>query len=149
MIRNTVEQDIHAIIEIEKLCFTSQWTYEMFLYELHENEFGHFYVLCDENHVVGFIDFWITFEICQLANIAIHPAYQGRGYSKKLMNIMIKVANAHQCETIMLEVRVSNNTAKKLYKSYEFIEVNIRKGYYSDNGEDAIVMCKALGGDQE
>lgn len=147
MIRNTLEQDIHAIIEIEKLCFTSQWTYEMFLYELHENEFGHFYVLSEGSCVLGFIDFWITFEVCQLANIAIHPAYQGRGYSKKLMDFMIDVATAQQCETIMLEVRVSNDIAKKLYNTYEFIEMNIRKGYYSDNGEDAIVMCKALGGD--
>ena len=46
----------------------------------------------------------------------------------------------------MLEVRPSNVAARGLYDSYEFIKVNIRKGYYNDNGEDAIVMCKALGG---
>lgn len=149
MIRKMEERDIGAILEIEERCFTSQWTAEMFLYELRENEFGHFYVICENDKIIGFIDFWITFETCQLANIAIHPDYQHRGYSKQLMDKMIEVANQMKCETIMLEVRVSNTNAKNLYKSYEFIDMNIRKGYYSDNGEDAIVMCKALGGNWE
>ena len=62
------------------------------------------------------------------------------------MDFMIAAAEKEQCETIMLEVRPSNVAARGLYDSYEFIKVNIRKGYYNDNGEDAIVMCKALGG---
>ena len=45
-----------------------------------------------------------------------------------------------------LEVRVSNTAARSLYAHYDYMELNIRKGYYSDNGEDALVMCKALGG---
>ena len=62
------------------------------------------------------------------------------------MDFMIASAEQEQCETIMLEVRPSNEAAHCLYDSYEFMKVNIRKGYYNDNGEDAIVMCKALGG---
>lgn len=147
MLRLMQEIDIPAILEIEMLCFTSSWTRDMFLYELTENEFGNFYVIFDEHTLVGYIDFWITFDVCQLANIAIHPAYQRKGYSKVLMNKMIEVAN-RQCATIMLEVRVSNETAKRLYESYNFIEINKRKGYYSDNGEDASVMCKILGGNE-
>lgn len=149
MIRKMEERDIGAILEIEERCFTSQWTAEMFLYEIRENEFGHFYVICEADKIVGFIDFWITFETCQLANVAIHPDYQRRGYSKLLIDKMIDMANDMKCEKIMLEVRRSNKNAKQLYTSYEFIEMNIRKGYYSDNGEDAIVMCKALGGNWE
>ena len=143
MIRRAADRDLERILQIEELCFSSRWTKEMFLYELHENEFGHLYVL---EEIAGFIDFWTTFECCQLANIAVHPAYQGRGYSRSLMDFMIAAAEKEQCETIMLEVRPSNVAARGLYDSYEFIKVNIRKGYYNDNGEDAIVMCKALGG---
>ena len=146
MIRKAEDRDLERILEIENICFTSRWTSEMFLYELHENEFGHMYVLEIADKVAGFIDFWTPFECCQLANIAIHPDYQGKGWSRCLLDVMVETAEQEQCETVMLEVRPSNTAARGLYKAYDFIEVNIRKGYYSDNGEDAIVMCKALGG---
>lgn len=146
MIRKVADRDLERIMQIEEICFSSRWTKEMFLYELHENEFGHFYVLEENQKIAGFIDFWITFECCQLANIAVHPSFQRRGYSRCLMDFMIASAEQEQCETIMLEVRPSNEAARCLYDSYEFMKVNIRKGYYNDNGEDAIVMCKALGG---
>lgn len=146
MIRRMKAEDIRDVMEIEEVCFTSRWNEDMFLYEIEENEFGSFFVYCIEDKVIGFIDFWITFETCQLANLAIHPAYQGKGYAKELMDTMVMYANKAGCENIMLEVRVSNHRAKGLYEAYDFIEMNVRKGYYSDNGEDAIVMCKALGG---
>ena len=146
MIRRMKAEDIPAVMKIEEICFTSRWNESMFLYEIEENEFGSFFVYCVDERIVGFIDFWITFETCQLANLAIHPDAQGHGYAKELMDTMVRYANEAGCENIMLEVRVSNQAARHLYASYDFIEMNIRKGYYNDNGEDAIVMCKALGG---
>lgn len=145
-IRLSKRSDIEALLGIEERCFTSRWTEAMFLYEIEENEFGKFYVLEEDGILIGYIDFWITFETCQLANVAVDLPYQGKGYSRKMMDMMIDEANKEGCETIMLEVRPSNTAARKLYESYDFIEMNIRKGYYSDNGEDAIIMCKALGG---
>lgn len=115
MIRRAADRDLERILQIEELCFSSRWTKEMFLYELHENEFGHLYVLEENQEIAGFIDFWTTFECCQLANIAVHPAYQGRGYSRSLMDFMIAAAEKEQCETIMLEVRPSNVAARGLY----------------------------------
>lgn len=144
--RLSKRSDIEALLGIEERCFTSRWTEAMFLYEIEENEFGKFYVLEEDGILIGYIDFWITFETCQLANVAVDLPYQGKGYSRKMMDLMIDEANKDGCETIMLEVRPSNTAARKLYESYDFIEMNIRKGYYSDNGEDAIIMCKALGG---
>ena len=144
--RLSKRSDIEALLGIEERCFTSRWTEAMFLYEIEENEFGKFYVLEEDGILIGYIDFWITFETCQLANVAVDLPYQGKGYSRKMMDLMIDEANKEGCETIMLEVRPSNTAARKLYESYDFIEMNIRKGYYSDNGEDAIIMCKALGG---
>lgn len=145
-VRLSKRSDIEALLGIEERCFTSRWTEAMFLYEIEENEFGKFYVLEEDGILIGYIDFWITFETCQLANVAVDLPYQRKGYSRKMMDLMIDEANKEGCETIMLEVRPSNTAARKLYESYDFIEMNIRKGYYSDNGEDAIIMCKALGG---
>lgn len=144
--RLSKRSDIEALLGIEERCFTSRWTEAMFFYEIEENEFGKFYVLEEDGILIGYIDFWITFETCQLANVAVDLPYQGKGYSRKMMDLMVDEANKEGCETIMLEVRPSNTAARKLYESYDFIEMNIRKGYYSDNGEDAIIMCKALGG---
>lgn len=144
--RLSKRSDIEVLLGIEERCFTSRWTEAMFLYEIEENEFGKFYVLEEDGILIGYIDFWITFETCQLANVAVDLPYQRKGYSRKMMDLMIDEANKEGCETIMLEVRPSNTAARKLYESYDFIEMNIRKGYYSDNGEDAIIMCKALGG---
>ena len=146
MIRRAADRDLEYIMQLVKKHFLCPATAEANLLDLHENEFGHFYVLEENQKIAGFIDFWITFECCQLANIAVHPSFQRRGYSRSLMDFMIVSAEQEQCETIMLEVRPSNEAARCLYDSYEFMKVNIRKGYYNDNGEDAIVMCKALGG---
>ena len=71
MIRKAADRDLERIMQIEEICFSSRWTKEMFLYELHENEFGHFYVLEENQKIAGFIDFWITFECCQLANTGL------------------------------------------------------------------------------
>ena len=94
MIRKAADRDLERIMQIEEICFSSRWTKEMFLYELHENEFGHFYVLEENQKIAGFIDFWITFECCQLANIAVHPSFQRRGYSRCLMDFMIAFGRA-------------------------------------------------------
>lgn len=76
----------------------------------------------------------------------VAAAYRGQQYAHLLMDVMIATANQEQCETISLEVRVSNEAAHKLYEHYDFIKVNVRKAYYQDNGEDADFLIKALGG---
>lgn len=145
MIREMHSDDLDEVLKIEQQCFTNYWNHKQFLYELHDNEFAFLYVLLKDEKIIGFIDFWITFEQCQLAQIAIAKSYQGKGYSSKLMELMIKKAEAHMAESISLEVRVSNVVAFALYKKFNFIEMNKREGYYND-GEDAIVMVRPLGG---
>ncbi|MEG0823479.1 MAG: ribosomal protein S18-alanine N-acetyltransferase [Erysipelotrichaceae bacterium] len=146
MIRRMVEKDLPRILELEDQLFTSKWTYEQYLYELHENEFSQLYVFEIGTKIVGYLGLWLTFDIAQITTLAIDKEYQGNGYAKQLLNKLVEVANQAMCETIMLEVRVSNNRAIKLYKNFDFIEMSRRKNYYTDNNEDAIVMVKALGG---
>ena len=149
MIREAKSSDLAQLLEIERLCFTSCWTENMFSYEIEENEFGKFYVMEENNKLIGFIDFWITFDSCQLAKIAVLPSYRGKHYAHLLMDKMIERAQQENCEIISLEVRVSNTAAHKLYEAYDFIKVNVRKQYYQDNGEDADFLIKAIGGNCE
>ena len=141
-----LETDISRIVEIDEACFPLAWNHDQYHYELCDNEFASLYVLEVEDKIIGYIDFWITFDTCQLAKIAILPSHRGHHYAHALMDQMIQNANQAQCENISLEVRVSNDAAHALYEAYDFIKVNVRKQYYQDNGEDADLLVKPLGG---
>ena len=149
MIRAMEVVDIQRALQINEECKASNWHEQHFHYEIEENAFSHLYVLLENDSIIGFIGFWITFEQCQLTNLAIAKKWQGKGYSKQLMQYMVQVATKAGCEHITLEVRVSNLVAQQLYTHFDFLEVSRRKGYYTDNQEDAIIMVKGLGGEGE
>ncbi len=147
MIRAMEISDIQRVYQINQECKASNWHEQHFHYEIEENAFSHLYVLLENETIIGFIGFWITFEQCQLTNLAIAKKWQGKGFSKQLMLYMIEVATEAECEFITLEVRVRNLVAQQLYNHFGFLEVSRRKGYYTDYQEDAIIMVKALGGE--
>lgn len=147
MIREMQDRDLEAVLAIEAQAFSSHWTHQQMVYELHENTFAYLYVYEEDGIVLGYIDYWITFDTCQLASVAVSKEARRRGIAKVLMDEMIKAAEAKYCSVISLEVRMSNEPAKSLYQRYGFVEASIRKNYYSDNHEDAILMVKGLGGE--
>lgn len=143
MIRELTKTDLNRIMEIEQKCFHSPYSLSQYEYELDENPFAKLFVLEIDNEIVGFIDYWITFEMIQLCKIAIDPKYQGRHYADLLMGHMHLCGKIDGGENVSLEVRVSNTKAISLYQKYGYIEANLRKNYY-DDGEDAYLMIKAL-----
>lgn len=147
MIRRMEIADLEQVVDIDAQSFPIAWNKAQYTYELVENEFAYLYVLeTSADGIVAFIDFWITFEICQLAKIAVLPTFRQHHYARELMNTMIQVAEQEGCENISLEVRTSNTIAHRLYEQFSFIKVNERKQYYQDNGENADVLIKVLGG---
>lgn len=147
MIREMQDRDMEAVLAIEAQSFSSHWTHQQMVYELHENTFASLFVYEEDEIVLGYIDYWITFDTCQLASIAVSREARRKGIAKALMDEMIQAAEKKYCSVISLEVRVSNEPAKALYQRYGFVEASIRKNYYSDNHEDAILMVKGLGGE--
>lgn len=143
-----LEKDLDDIVKIEKEVFSDPWEKEFFEYELFENPFSHYFkmIIKETNEILGYIGFWITFETAQIANLAIAKKYQGRKLSKLLLADCIKRIELANCEKITLEVRVSNEKAINLYKSFGFVNVTVRKHYYN-NGEDAYLMLKELNND--
>ena len=87
---------------------------------------------------------WLVLDEGHITNIAVHPDYRGRGIGEKLVLAMLELARNSGIAGVTLEVRVSNNAAKKLYNKLGFVDSGIRKGYYSDTGEDAVIMWKKL-----
>ncbi len=146
MIEVMTEAHLDGVLEIERDIFTSPWNRQAFLYELNENEFSHNYVWIEEDKVVGFCGFWNIFDQAQITNIGIKKTHQRKKIASKLMELIINESIQAGCETISLEVRISNDAAIALYKKYGFEIINIRENYYEDNHEDAYFMMKAIGG---
>lgn len=138
-IRKATIKDIPSIYAIEKITFIDPWTVEHFMYELVDNPFAFFYVAEEQGVIIGYIDFWKTFEIGQINNLAVVTPLRGKGIGKILMQEAIKYLSKHECTHITLEVRMSNTVAIQLYHRLGFITLLTKPKYYQ-NGEDAYFM---------
>lgn len=146
MIREMRKEDLPEIARLEEQLFPDgPWSETEFLYEMNDNPFSFLYVYEEDGAVRGYIDWWITYEQAQLANIAVAKEAWGRGIGSVLLNYCIENAVKSGCENLSLEVRVSNERAKRLYEKNGFIKAAIRRNYY-ENGENAELMIKPLGG---
>jgi [ribosomal protein S18]-alanine N-acetyltransferase len=90
--------------------------------------------------VVGYAGLWLMADEAHVTTIAVHPKYRGEGIGELLLLHMIDTARAIPARWLTLEVRRSNEVAQALYRKYTFKEMGVRRRYYSDNGEDAVVM---------
>lgn len=148
MIRDMKLSDLDQVMEIEKEAFNEHWKKEDFIYEIQENEFSTMLVYEENNQILGMIGYYILFDDAQITTLAVRKKCKGNHLGTNLMEEMIEDCNEKKCSVLSLEVRVGNTPAIQLYKKFGFVEMNIRKGYYED-GEDALFMMKALGGNYE
>ena len=141
-----IEADLSKVVDLENICFPKGgWTLAQFRYELLENPFSNLLVFEENQAIIGYIDWGITYEQAQLANIAVHPASWKQGIGQQLLNEALQDAIEKECENMTLEARISNERAIQFYEKNGFISVNTRKNYY-DDGENAYLMIKPLGG---
>ena len=141
-----IETDLSKVVDLENICFPKGgWTLAQFHYELLENPFSNLLVFEENQAIIGYIDWWITYEQAQLANIAVHPESWKQGIGQQLLNEALQNAIEEECENMTLEVRISNEHAIQFYEKNGFISVDTRKNYY-DDGENAYLMIKPLGG---
>ncbi|AGO16890.1 ribosomal-protein-alanine N-acetyltransferase [Glaesserella parasuis ZJ0906] len=145
MIEPILENDFDRLFEIEQQAHLVPWAKGALL-----NSQGERYLnlkLSVENRIVAFAICQFVLDEVTLFNIAVDPAYQGKGYGKQLLQALIAQLQQKQITTLWLEVRASNTTAQKLYFSLGFNEVTVRKNYYptQDGGrENAVVMALYL-----
>ncbi|TDT62438.1 ribosomal-protein-alanine N-acetyltransferase [Fonticella tunisiensis] len=133
---------VDDVVLIERLSFTTPWTKEAFISELTRNKCARYRIILKDGRVIAYGGMWIMLDEAHITNIAVHPEFRGIGLGSMLMEDMISVARENGVHAMTLEVRVSNTHAIGLYKKYGFAEIAIRKGYYQDTGEDAIIMWK-------
>ncbi|MBO8164067.1 MAG: ribosomal protein S18-alanine N-acetyltransferase [Brevibacillus sp.] len=136
--------DVEAVVELEKLAFPTPWPADAFINELTINKHARYVVAEVEGRVIAYCGMWVVIDEAHITNVAVHPEYRRRGIGERLMRQMMGLALLEGGEKMTLEVRPSNHTARSLYKKLGFEERGIRKQYYSDNMEDAIIMWVKL-----
>lgn len=136
--------DIARICEIERECFPAPWTAEAFRNELLYNQFAHYVVMLWRDVVIGYAGMWTIMDEAHVTNIALIARYRGRKLGDRLLREILARAAARGMKRITLEVRVSNHIAQRLYEKYGFRAEGVRPGYYTDNGEDALIMWADL-----
>ena len=142
MIQRMEVDDLNRILDLERLCFSSPWSKDDFLYELNENPFGYYVVLKELDKILAYLGLWMDEDRAQITTIGVDPEHRGKGYAKTLMVHMLDVCSSKGVKIYSLEVRVSNQAAISLYQRFGFIQVGLRKAYYQDNHEDAYLMIK-------
>ena len=139
--------DVLPLVTIEQKAFAHPWSAEQLANDIISNPNAYVGVAELGSVIVGYADMLMVAGEAQLFNIVVDPDYQGHHIGEKLLWYMMRVA-VQNCDTVTLEVRRSNVPALQLYRKAGFREVGVRKGYYQNNGEDAILMDKNLSDDK-
>ncbi|MCL6611035.1 MAG: ribosomal protein S18-alanine N-acetyltransferase [Peptococcaceae bacterium] len=133
-------EHLDQVMAIELKSFPIPWSHRTFMFEVTENDFAFYIVALLNGRVAGYAGMWIVLDEAHVTNVAVHPELRGRGVGRALMTELLGRAAVLGADRITLEVRVSNRAARSLYKSLGFVEKGLRRKYYSDNNEDAVIM---------
>jgi len=133
--------DLKQVLEIEETSFPRPWSLNSFITQLAKDS-SVCLVATDEGRVVGYIIATQYVEVWHLLDLAVHDDYRRKYLATDLIERFLDICSCDKHRGFSLEVRKSNRGAIKMYESFGFICTGIRKGYYSDNGEDALIMWK-------
>ena len=133
--------DLPRILELEQSCFPAPWKEAMYRVEINRPE-AVFLALEKDNQLVGFLCGWILFDEGHILKIAVDPSFRRRGLGRTMMAAFEQRCDEKKVKVIWLEVREKNIEAMDFYRSLRFHQEGMRKAYYSDTGEDAILMAK-------
>ncbi|MBP3284665.1 MAG: ribosomal protein S18-alanine N-acetyltransferase [Clostridia bacterium] len=136
--------DIDDVVEVEKDCFSVPWSRESFVREITKNHLAIYLVAKVEEKAVGYIGVWKVMNEGHITNVAVHSAFRRQGIAQRLISELLSLCEKQEIDSFTLEVRETNEAAKALYRKFGFQESGKRKGYYQDNGEDAVIMWKYL-----
>ena len=138
------KDDLLTIVSLEEKCFQDAWSLADFTYELSQNPYSKMWVLAENDTIIGYYGIWVIFDRAELTTIAVIDERRHQGYGRLMLEHALNVAVNEGCEYMTLEVRVSNESAQKLYLDYGFEIITTKKDYYKTNHEDAYMMMKGL-----
>jgi len=134
--------DLEEVMEIEPIAFGSHhWSRDSFINEL-LNPAGFYFAAREREtgRLIGYSGFWLIGEEAHITTLAVHPEHRRKRVGEQLLINDIVKARQLQADWMTLEVRVSNESAQRLYSKYSFKSLGVRRNYYQDNSEDALVL---------
>lgn len=132
--------DLPQVREIEESSLAPAWPETAYRDELTTNRLASYVVARAGDKVVGFGGIWLMVDEAHVTTFAVHPAWRRQRIGERLLIALLALAGARGAREATLEVRLSNVPARRLYEKFGFRPVGIRPRYYSDNGEDALIM---------
>lgn len=141
IITKMLQCHVPQIAELEKLCFNDPWSENSIASEL-DNRLSCWLVAIADDKVVGYVGSQTVLGETDMMNIAIHPDYRKHGIATELISALIEALNERGSHSLMLEVRTYNEPAKSLYLKMGFDVVGVRKNYYRNPREDALILRK-------
>jgi ribosomal-protein-alanine N-acetyltransferase len=132
--------DVAGVQEVEHASFPVPWPANAFRHELTANRNARYVVARDGERIVGYAGLWLMVDEAHITTFAVHPDARRRRIGERLLQRIFDVAAELNAEWITLEVRASNLAAQRLYEKYGFHRAGVRRRYYSDNNEDALIM---------
>jgi ribosomal-protein-alanine N-acetyltransferase len=141
--RTVADEDLDAVAALEAASFTNPWTREMLAHELRTSAVARVYVLrAAGRRVAAFCSCWILFDELHINTLAVDPELRRLGLATALMKHLLAVAAAEGANRALLEVRRSNAPAIKLYESLGFQVTDVRRHYYTQPVEDALILSR-------
>lgn len=142
-IRFMQAEDISAIAELEKVCFSDPWSENSIASEL-DNELSCWLVAIEEGKLAGYVGSQTVLDGSDMMNIAVAPEYRRKGIAEALVVALVAELKKRKSICLLLEVRASNIPAITLYEKLSFVQVGLRKNYYRNPKEDALILRKEL-----
>lgn len=144
ILREMKLEDLDEVLHIEERTFSTPWSRNSFEMEITDNLLSTYIVAEVEGKIVAYAGMWIIIDEGHITNLAVDERYKGKSIGNYLLVGLIKQCVNNNIYRMTLEVRKSNDVAINLYKKHGFTEQGIRKNYYADEKEDAIVMWKTI-----
>lgn len=142
LIRSMTLEDLDGVMAVELDSFQTPWSLSSFAEELEQNRLARYLVAEENGEIVGYVGAWLVINEAQVTNVAVSSHRRGQGIGRLLLNQLMDLARNNRMESMTLEVRVSNTVARHLYQQLGFVEAGIRKNYYSEIKEDALILWR-------
>ncbi len=144
-VRPMVMRDVDGVMAVEHDSFLTPWSRSAFEEELAQNRLARYIVAEENGMIVGYAGTWLVINEAHVTNVAVSSQRRREGIGRMLMQKLMELARENGMESMTLEVRVSNAAARHLYAQMGFVAAGIRKNYYSETKEDALILwCEKL-----
>ena len=141
-VRPMTLDDLDGVMAVEQESFLTPWSRSAFEEELVKNRLARYLVALDADSIVGYAGTWLVINEAHVTNVAVHAGRRREGIGRLLMEALMQMARDAGMESMTLEVRVSNEAAKTLYQQLGFVSAGVRKNYYSETKEDALILWR-------